>query len=117
MSNLLGQQNGLASFGMNNHLNASLGNFAGLGGNFGGGNLGASLGGSNFGGINTQNTNALLQQLIASQGQNNSQASAQGNRGVDGGGDAASGNKRSLDDAGGDGEDGGPSKKQQTVSL
>lgn len=103
MSNLLGQQNGLAGLaGMNN----PLGNFgAALGGNLGG------LGGSNFGGGGGQQNNAaaLLQQLIAQQQNGGNGANqAQGN---DGGG-----TKRSIDDVNGGDDDGGASKKQ-TVSL
>ena len=125
MSNLLGQQNGLA--GLTGGMNNSLGNFgATLGGANFGGNLGLTS--SNFGAPagGNPNTAALLQQLIAQQngggGANiNQAAGAPWAQGAGGSGDNATfGNKRSISDVSGGGggeEDGGPSKKQQTVSL
>lgn len=128
VANLLAQSvgfNGLGG-GMNN--NIPLGQF------------GQALGGNNFNNFgsnfvpgNQQNTVALIQQLIAAQqqrnvgGANNNQAGAPDDVAMknqtevpdvaQGDNNITSGTKRSMDDVndGGDGDDGGPTKKQMTA--
>lgn len=99
-------------------MNSSLGNF-GLGNANFGSNLSARFGVSNFGAPSGGDTAALLQQLIAQQGGGANGAQAAGVPAPqDGAINPAFGTKRSINEVEGGGEDdGGPAKKQQTVSL
>jgi hypothetical protein len=129
MANLLAQSNGFNGFGGGMNNNIPLGQF------------GQGLGGNNFNNFgsnfipagNQQNTVALIQQLIAAQqqsyvgGANNNQTGApdvgpmnnqtEGPNVAQGNNNVTSGTKRSIDDVNdrGDGDDGGPTKKQMTA--